>query len=158
MSEPLSPEYEAEIRDRVDRLDDNRTFPTATWLASSVSEKSVFPPEQSHVVEDVVQTASFVTRASVGVFGDKQHAEFTAHARDDVPALLAEIDRLRTDLAKSPDEEYLGELAHLRDLLRAVGRAADKQPKGNPITELLIDHYSDSRIVDAELAKQGGDL
>ncbi|MFF3324912.1 hypothetical protein [Streptomyces sp. NPDC002889] len=50
-------------------------------------------------------------------------------------------------------EEYPGELAHLRDLLRAVGRLADKQPEGNPVTELLIDHYSDSRMVDAQLAK-----
>ncbi|MER5461603.1 hypothetical protein ABT010_13135 [Streptomyces sp. NPDC002668] len=50
-------------------------------------------------------------------------------------------------------EEYPGELAHLRDLLRDVGRLADKQPEGNPVTELLIDHYSDSRMVDAQLAK-----
>jgi hypothetical protein len=98
MSEPLTPEYEAEIRERIARLEDDQTFPGAVWLASSVSENSALPPEQSHVVEDVVETASFVTRASVGVFGDKRHAEFTAHARDDVPALLAEIDRLRAAL------------------------------------------------------------
>ena len=52
------------------------------------------------------------------------------------------------------DEGYPGELEHLRSLLRDVGRLADSQPKGNPLTELLIDHYSDSRMVDAQLAKE----
>lgn len=52
------------------------------------------------------------------------------------------------------DEGYPGELEHLRSLLRDVSRLADTQPKGNPLTELLIDHYSDSRMVDAQLAKE----
>lgn len=32
--------------------------------------------------------------------GSRNDAEFIAHAREDVPALLAEVDRLRTDLAE----------------------------------------------------------
>ncbi|MFD5386314.1 hypothetical protein ACFWMG_15460 [Streptomyces sp. NPDC127074] len=93
----LSREYEAEIRERLDRLNDDRVMTGSTWLASSVGPKSVFPPEQSHVVEDVLETKHSVIRGSVGVFGDKQHAEFTAHAPDDVAALLDEIDRLRAE-------------------------------------------------------------
>jgi hypothetical protein len=52
-----------------------------------------------------------------------------------------------------PPEAYPGELAHLRDLLLAVCRLANDDDR---LTDLLIDHYSDSRIVDAQLAK-GGD-
>ncbi|GAA2929324.1 hypothetical protein [Streptomyces enissocaesilis] len=81
-----------------------------------------------------------------------------AHAAEVRAEQAAEIDRLRAELTTRPQEEYPGELAHLRDLLRAVGRLADTQPKGNPLTVLLIDHYSDSRMVDAQLAKEGHDL
>ncbi|WP_211832861.1 hypothetical protein [Streptomyces asiaticus] len=91
------PERETEIRKRIDRLNGDRVMTGSTWRASSVGPKSVFPPEQSHVVEDVLETKHSVIRGSVGVFGDKQHAEFTAHAPDDIAALLAELNRIRAE-------------------------------------------------------------
>lgn len=94
---PLSPEREAEIRERIDRVNGDRVMTGSTWLASPVGPKSVFPPEQSHVVEDVLETKHAVIRGSVGVFGDKQHAEFTAHAPDDIAALLDELVRVRAE-------------------------------------------------------------
>lgn len=108
----LTPEYEAEIRERIAQLDDDRTLSLGTWLASSVSSKSVLPPEQSHVVEDVLETKHSVIRASVGVFGDKRHAEFTAHARDDIPALLDELDRLRKQVAGLESDSALLNALH----------------------------------------------
>ncbi|WP_405537011.1 hypothetical protein [Streptomyces antimycoticus] len=92
---PLSPEREAEYRRAAAELDTDRTLSLGTWTASPVNEKSVFPPEQAHVVEDVMRTKHSVLRASVGVFGDERHAQFTAMAREAVPALLAELDRVR---------------------------------------------------------------
>jgi hypothetical protein len=120
MSERLDPMYEAEIRERIDRLDDDRVLGDSTWLASSVGPKSVLPPEQSHVVEDVLETKSAVIRGSVGVFASKQYAEFTAHARDDVPALLDEVNRLRADLATAKDRLDHLERITLPDLRREI--------------------------------------
>jgi hypothetical protein len=97
MSEPLAPDYEAEIRDRIDRLDSDQILTGSMWQASSVGTKSVLPPEQSNVVEDVLETGHAVIPGSVGVFASKLYAEFTAHARDDIPALLAELDRVRAE-------------------------------------------------------------
>jgi hypothetical protein len=124
----LTPEREQEIRDRIERLDDDRTLPAATWLASSVNSKSVFPPEQSHVVEDVLETKHSVIRSSVGVFGDKSHAEFTAHARDDIPDLLVELDRVRAELAKYVGHEptLTDEMAYLRRCLNDVYEVCDQ--------------------------------
>jgi hypothetical protein len=56
------------------------------------------------------------------------------------------------DYPAMPPEAYPGELAHLRDLLLAVSRLANTDDRVN---ELLIDHYSDHRIVDAQLTKAG---
>lgn len=130
MTAPLPPQREAEIRDRIDRLDDDRTFAAATWLASSISAKSVLPPEQTHVVEDVLETKHSVIRASVGVFGDKLHAEFAAHARDDVPALLDEIDRLRGALKDAADQvaerdDEIGKLSARPSRAEVLAEAAD---------------------------------
>jgi DNA repair exonuclease SbcCD ATPase subunit len=75
-------------------------LPGGTWTASPCDEKSVTPPELSHVVEDVLHTSGAKLRSSVGVFGDPAHADFVAHAREDVPAMAAEIRRLRAELAE----------------------------------------------------------
>ncbi|MGY0062754.1 hypothetical protein ACWY4P_40515 [Streptomyces sp. LZ34] len=115
---PLSPEREAEIRKRIDRLNDDRVMTGSTWLASPVGPKSVFPPEQSHVVEDVLETKHSVIRGSVGVFGDKQRAEFTAHAPGDIAALLTELNRVRAERQSTN--------AALVELTVAL-RAADKR-------------------------------
>lgn len=148
MSEHLTPEYEAEIRERIDQLDDDRTFPNATWLASSASSKSVFPPAQSHVVEDVVETKHFVTRASVGVFGDKRHAEFTAHARDDIPTLLAEIDRLRAER-----DAYRAEV--LREAIEAARSEYLHDDTGTPEDEAYNQGVTDAVAAIGALVKGG---
>lgn len=59
---------------------------------------------------------------------------------------------------EQPTEEYPGELAHLRELLRKLCRLENETPDGSPLRELLIDHYSDSQMVDADLRRreQGG--
>lgn len=61
--------------------------------------------------------------------------------------------------ARKPVEEYPGELAHLRSLLSAVKHAAPTaDPEAaNPLTKILIDYYSDARIVDHTLASTGTD-
>ncbi|MEE4540945.1 hypothetical protein V2S66_03055, partial [Streptomyces sp. V4-01] len=58
---------------------------------------------------------------------------------------------------RKPVEQYPGELEHLRELLAAVGRTAPQSDASNPLTEILIDHYSDARIVDAQLAAEDHD-
>ncbi|MGW2010960.1 hypothetical protein [Streptomyces nigrescens] len=121
---PLAPEYEAEIRDRIARLDGDRTMP-GTWLASSIGARSVLPPEHSHVVEAVVETKHSVMRSSVGVFGEKLHAEFTAHANTDIPALLDEIDRLRAELARRTEDVAFLERATLPELRRSIQHHQD---------------------------------
>lgn len=102
MTVPLTPEREQEIRARVEELDSTRILPGMRWTASPkledshVSVSSVF----DWVVEDVLAGgAGTIARASVGVYGSRINAEFAAHAREDVPALLAEVDRLRAELA-----------------------------------------------------------
>lgn len=56
-------------------------------------------------------------------------------------------------LAEAHGEAYPGELAHLRDLLRQVCRLEGTLPDGGPLRELLVDHYSDTRMVDASLRR-----
>lgn len=77
---------------------DTLGLPGGTWTASPRDEKSVLPPETAHVVEDVLSTKHSRLRSSVGVFGDAVHAEFTAHAPQDVRLLLDEVHRLRAAL------------------------------------------------------------
>jgi hypothetical protein len=96
---PLSPERLAEIRARVEGLDHDRTFNGSAWKSTPVDSKSVLPPQQNFVVEDVLKTSDCVIRASVAVFADESLADFTAHARQDVPALLAEVERLKAEVA-----------------------------------------------------------
>lgn len=63
---------------------------------------------------------------------------------------------LPTAADEPPVEAYPGELAHLRSLLREVEKLAAGATEGSPLAELLVDHYSDCRYVDAQLA-EGGD-
>lgn len=49
---------------------------------------------------------------------------------------------------RPPVEEYPGELAHLRDLHTALGKAGETS---EAINEFLIAHFSDSQIVDPQL-------
>lgn len=94
MPEPMTAEKLAEITARVDGLDRDRTFNGGVWKCSPVDSKSVLPPQTNFVVEDVLKTGDCIIRASVAVFADESLAEFTAHAREDVPALLARIAEL----------------------------------------------------------------
>lgn len=52
-------------------------------------------------------------------------------------------------------EQYPGELEHLRGLLREVCRLSQGDAADSPLAQILIDHYSDPRIVDAQLAEGG---
>jgi hypothetical protein len=62
----------------------------------------------------------------------------------------------RYDAAKADrTEAYEGELAHLRTLLADLCRLDREMGEQSPVKELLIDHYSDARMVDATLAKAG---
>jgi hypothetical protein len=47
-------------------------------------------------------------------------------------------------------EKYPGELQHLRDLLATLDRI-ERHRRDPVLTELLVDHYSDPRAVDAQL-------
>lgn len=88
-----------EIAARAAALNSN-SLPGGTWIASPRDELSVLPPETAHVVEDVLRTEKgAILRSSVGTFGHEAHATFTAHAREDVQWLLAEVERLRTVVA-----------------------------------------------------------
>ena len=57
-------------------------------------------------VESTEGTVCFPTISDDGEGGEwcNSHAEFIAHARTDVPALLAEVERLRAELQKAVDE------------------------------------------------------
>jgi signal transduction histidine kinase len=101
-------------------------IPGGTWTATPRDEKSVMPPELAHVVEDVLQTGGARLRSSVGVFGDPAHAEFVAHAREDVAAMAAEIRRLRARVAEleGPAVEARAALAALCYDLEDPGTAA----------------------------------
>jgi hypothetical protein len=104
-TQALSDERLAEIQARVAELG-KHGLPGGTWKASPTDGKSVLPPETAHVVEDVLRTSGALLRSSVGVFGEAVHAEFAAHASEDVPALLAEIRRLKDELERPPATEY----------------------------------------------------
>ncbi len=99
MSAPLSEQQLAEISGRVDGLDRDRIFKGGAWKSSPVDAKSVLPPQTNFAVEEVLKTGDCVIRASVAVFADEKLADFTAAAREDVPALLAEVERLKAELA-----------------------------------------------------------
>jgi hypothetical protein len=101
MTDRLSPQREAEIAAAVAELDADRTLSFGTWTASPVNEKSVLPPEQAFVVEDVLHTKHSVLRGSVGVFGDERHARFAALARTAVSDLLAELAAVRAERDKA---------------------------------------------------------
>ncbi|OUD03368.1 hypothetical protein [Streptomyces swartbergensis] len=97
--QPLDDQRLAEIAARVEALN-SFGLPGGTWTASPRDDKSVTPPEMAHVVEDVLRTSSAVFRSSVAVFGEEDHAEFVAHTPADMAALLAEVQRLKAELAE----------------------------------------------------------
>jgi hypothetical protein len=96
----LTLKREAEIAAAVAAV---KEFPDlGTWTAGPRDAKSVLPPAPAYVVEDVLRTSrGCVMRFSVGVFGEEQHAAFTALARTAVGELLAEMTLLRKDLAQA---------------------------------------------------------
>ena len=77
-------------------------------------------------------------------------AEFIAHAREDIPALLAEVERLREELAKAR--------AVTED---KVERAADAMIAASPDRYLITEHEREWYVRDARVALQtalgGGD-
>lgn len=120
MSERLSPQREAEIRDRIPAVydgpwdyewDDSEGARYSGWVISYPTDNPL---------------AGLV--AEVPDYGE-QIAEFIAHARTDVPALLAEVERQRAELATVRAERDEAELMrdftdfHLRQLSDERGEA-----------------------------------
>ncbi|MFE7972975.1 hypothetical protein [Streptomyces shenzhenensis] len=129
MTDRLTDQQLDEIAARADALN-GLGLPGGSWATSPRDEKSVVPPEMAHVVEDVLRTKHSLLRSSVGVFGDERHAEFVAHAREDVPALLAEIRRL-----KQQRRYLIGQLAK-KDAASGAGDKALREFLGaEPTTE-----------------------
>lgn len=64
---------------------------------------------------------------------------------------IAQYDQAKADRT----ERYEGELAHLRSLLATLQRLDSEAGEHSLVRELLINHYSDARIVDPELTKAG---
>lgn len=118
---PMSEEQIAEIRTLVAKVQEDRLFPASRWVASPKDRKSVLPPAKSFVVEDVFASGGSTVRASVGVFSAETLAEFVAVAREAVPALLAEVDRLAAELAQYVGHEptLAEEAAYVRKLHRS---------------------------------------
>lgn len=86
-------------------------------------------------------------------------------ARETVEQQQEELSALRPPHRPSAPrvvEDYPGELAHLRELLRGVCRLTPPASAPAPdatsakLLELVGDHYSDSRMVDATPAENGG--
>ncbi|GAA2639819.1 hypothetical protein [Streptomyces axinellae] len=82
MSSKLTPEHEQDIRTRIE---------------------ATTPGQWMRIGSDVIDTAGFI----VGQFDNGENAEFTAHACQDAPALLTEVEQLRArvnELTKQRDE------------------------------------------------------
>lgn len=77
-------------------------------------------------------------------------AQAKAEARAEVDDLSAQLAGARSVLSLASAESYPGELEHLRALLREVCRL----PETPALREVLIDHYSDCRMVDALFAER----
>lgn len=114
MNEPLSPEREAEIRTRemVATRGPWGLYEEATGRVDVAAELA----ETGHGYRcrrgiaqlDTEPIDNDPTHRDWSEAEDNEQvridAEFIAHARDDVPALLTEIDRLRTELAKTVEQ------------------------------------------------------
>jgi hypothetical protein len=98
--------------------------------------------------------------ADAGLLIDPEAAEALledcrAQAATEVHAQIADLETqlagARSVLTLASAESYPGELEHLRGLLRALCRL----PETPALRDLLVDHYSDCRMVDATLAEAG---
>ncbi len=92
MAEPMSDERFAEIRERVQKA-------TAGdwWAWDRGVGHHIAISEELNVWGTPVHLLPEGSRTDIGRLED---AEFIAHARQDVPDLLAEVDRLREELAE----------------------------------------------------------
>jgi uncharacterized small protein (DUF1192 family) len=72
-----------------------------------------------HITTNRVRASELYGNASVD-------AEFIAHAREDIPALLAEVERLRAELAKGGEIWLSSENAKLRAEVERLRAEADK--------------------------------
>ncbi|MYY79685.1 MULTISPECIES: hypothetical protein [unclassified Streptomyces] len=104
MSDRLSPQREAEIRERVEAAT------PGPWGAKEATDSFV----DEILANPGEPTARFLARVSGVNVAD---GAFIAHARSDVPALLAEVERQRAELAavRAECDEAQAELAAKRD-------------------------------------------
>ncbi|MFF8406938.1 hypothetical protein ACF06P_35585 [Streptomyces sp. NPDC015684] len=107
MTAPLTPELEAAIRQR----------------ESAATRGPWSREDDSRTLDRYVMSADGCLFISFGYVGNRTQgdAEFVAHAREDVPTLLAEVDRLRDELA----EVRAGQDPRLRCLLVKVAPDRD---------------------------------
>jgi hypothetical protein len=106
--QPLHDTRLAEMRERADAAH------PGPWRRSD-DEGSL---ERYVLSEDDLFAVSFGYRGN----NTQAEADFVAHAREDVPALLAEVERLKTELAKYVGQEptVAEEMAYLRRCIDAV--------------------------------------
>lgn len=119
MISPLSPEREAEIRARAEAA-----TPPAWDFFDEESGSLVVHTEPHGDTVCVVDSRAYNTHASTDGVAD---AEFIAHSRADVPDLLAEIDRLREELAMAGGtgaalDHERAENQRLRDVIDSQAR------------------------------------
>ncbi|MFB7162282.1 hypothetical protein [Streptomyces sp. NPDC056242] len=114
MTDRLSPEREAEIAARAEAASPSPWFLHADWPGRVFSES-----EFNHHIARVTGT------------NPERNEAFIAHAREDVPALLAELAAVRTELAKYVGKEptIAEEMEHLGRCLNAVYDLCDKAEK-----------------------------
>lgn len=128
MSEPLSPEREAEIRNR--RLDEVTAGP---WLVSDDQDgRPVIYVEQTTpagtVCASVLLTADWASEADV---------QFVCSARTSVPELLSELDRVRAALDDARADALREAMARLNGVAESASER--KQLGLNAAVGVLLD-------------------
>ena len=99
MTEPTTPDLAA-IRARLDAV------PPAPWHLADALDGDGYP-DHLWVVRTPLETPEDEDRMVVS-FGRRADGEFTAHAREDVPALLALVDRLAARVVELEAELRIG--------------------------------------------------
>lgn len=124
----LSPEYEAAIRDR------EQAATPGPWCTDSweIYQGAEYMPGISYWIGETCRA----DEANDG----RADAAFVAHARDDVPALLAEIDRLRAGLAglRQGSERWAARCDHIaKQGLRWKAEADGRKAHGKQLAAEL---------------------
>lgn len=106
------------------------------WTARPYEDCGRLDPERCDGIVDAEGYA--IVKTDSGVYPPEQAtAEFIAHARTDVPRLIAEVRRLRTE-ATSLMEHRNAELAEMyKTAWTALGEPADTDPKWRAVLDAI---------------------